>query len=90
MLVQRSRGRPLGSTKSASAKAKEATDFRNEVEKAIEALLLAKGEFPTKTAVAKELGLGGLSARTGVDSSLSVFNKKLRRLGLDYNTIVKK
>ena len=81
-------GRPQGSTKPAEKKAQEASEFEKIVEGAIQTLLSAKGAMPTKTAVAKHLRIGGLSAKTGIDSSLSAFRNKLKRLGVDYDAIV--
>jgi hypothetical protein len=88
MLEATSKGRPLGSTKSPEEKAQAAAEFKKKVEDAIRRLRSESGMFPTKTAVAKELGIGGLSPRTGTDSSLTSFNNKLKRLELDYNEIV--
>jgi len=81
-------GRPQGSTKPAEKKAQEASEFEKIVEEAIQALLSAKGAMPTKTAVAKHLRIGGLSRKTGIDSSLNAFRNKLKRLGLNYDAIV--
>jgi hypothetical protein len=88
MLEATSKGRPLGSTKSPEEKARAAAEFEKQIEDAIRRLRAASGTLPTKTAVAKELGIGGLSPRTGTDSSLTSFNNKLRRLEVDYNEIV--
>ncbi len=89
ILARRGRGRPPGSTKPPDRTTQEAAAFENEVEQAIRTLLSAESGL-TKTAVAKALGLGGLSYRTGVDSSLNVFIKKLKRLRIDYDAIVKR
>ena len=83
-----SRGRPPGSTKSEEQKAQDAADFERQIEEAIRFLIDVGGAFPTKTAVAKALGIGGLSPRTGTDSSLTSFNNKLKRLGIEYDKIV--
>jgi hypothetical protein len=83
-------GRPLGSTKPPEQKAQESAEFEKQVEETIRQLLLASGEMPTKTAVAKELGIGGLSLKSGVDSSLAAFNNKLARLSVDYKAIVER
>jgi hypothetical protein len=80
-------GRPPGSKKPEEQKAREAIEFAQQVQEVIARLRFEKGEKPTKTAVAKALGLGGLSLKTGVDSSLGVFNKKLKRLKLDYDEL---
>lgn len=82
-------GRPQGSTKPAEKKAQEARDFEQKIEETIRASLTATGKMPTKTAVAKALGIGGLSP-SGTDSSLSVFGKKLKRLDIDYNAIIER
>jgi hypothetical protein len=86
-LRSKKRGRPLGSKKSPAQRAKEAREFESQIESTIRKFLETERVRPTKTAVAKALGLGGLSARTGVDTSLSVFINKLKRLGLDYDVI---
>jgi hypothetical protein len=80
-------GRPPGTTKPEEQKAREAIEFAQQVQEVIARLRFEKSEKPTKTAVAKALGLGGLSLKTGVDSSLGVFNKKLKRLKLDYDEL---
>lgn len=82
-------GRPQGSTKPEGVKAQEAAEFEEKVEEKIRALLSTKGKMPTKTAVAKALRMGGLSAQ-GTDSSLTVFSKKLKRLKLDYDAIAER
>jgi len=79
-------GRPKGSTKPEDVKAQEAAELEKKIEETIRKLLSAKGKMPTKTAVAKELGFGGLSAG-GTDSSLTVFSKKLKGLKIDYRAI---
>lgn len=83
------RGRPQGSTKPVEKKAQEAAEFEKKVEAAIRSLLSPTGEMPTKTAVAKALGIGGLSLK-GVDSSLNAFSNKLRNLKIAYNAIVER
>jgi hypothetical protein len=88
MLEATSKGRPPGSTKSPEEKARQAAEFEKQIEDAIRRLRSASGTLPTKTAVAKELGIGGLSPRTGTDSSLTSFNNKLKRLEVDYGAIV--
>lgn len=83
-------GRPKGSTKPEDVKAQEAEDFDKQIEEAIRSLISSRGEMPTKTAVAKALGIGGLNPATGIDSSLQSFNGKLKRLGVDYDAIVER
>jgi hypothetical protein len=83
-------GRPKGSTKPIEKKAQEAAKFEREIEEAIRTLLSVTGEMPTKTAVAKELGIGGLSPKTGIDTSLNAFSNKLRRLKVDYDAVVER
>jgi hypothetical protein len=84
------KGRPQGSIKPAEKRAQEAIEFEKEIERTIRSLRSATGEMPTKTAVAKELGIGGLSLRTGIDSSLSAFNHRLKRLKVNYAAIVER
>jgi hypothetical protein len=83
------RGRPKGSTKPEEKKAQEAAEYEKKVEAAIRKLITAKGKMPTKKAVAKELGIGGLSAG-GTDSTLTNFGRKLRGLKIDYDAIVER
>jgi hypothetical protein len=80
-------GRPKGSTKPPEKKAQEAAEFEREIEGTIKLLSAAQGKMPTKTAIAKELGIGGVSSKTGNDTSLQAFNNKLKRLGVDYKAI---
>jgi hypothetical protein len=89
-LRSKKRGRRLGSKKSEQQRAKEAREFEKQIIAVVRQSLEGDGTIPTKTAVAKALGLGGLSARTGVDSSLNVFINKLKRCGLDYDAIIEK
>lgn len=86
----RSTGRPLGSVKPAEKRAQEAADFEIEIEGTIRRLLSERGQMPSKTAVAKALGIGGLNPATGVDSSLAAFRNKLDRLNVDYSAIVER
>lgn len=86
----RPKGRPLGRGKPAEKRAQEATEFERRIEEAIRTLLSVSGEMPTKTAVAKELRIGGVNPATGIDSSLNSFNNKLRRLEIDYDAIVER
>ncbi|MCA1567626.1 MAG: hypothetical protein LC803_18650 [Acidobacteria bacterium] len=82
-------GRPKGSTKPKDVKAQEAAEYVQKVEATIRKLISPKGKIPTKRAVAKELGIGGLSAG-GTDSSLTNFSRKLKGLSIDYNAIVER
>jgi hypothetical protein len=82
-------GRPKGSTKPEDIKAQEAAEYEKKVEAAIRKLISPQGKMPTKKAVAKELGIGGLSLG-GTDSSLTNFSRKLRGLKIDYDAIVEK
>ncbi|HEV3471320.1 MAG TPA: hypothetical protein VG148_18490 [Pyrinomonadaceae bacterium] len=90
MYIPMGRGRPPGSTKPAEQKAREAAEFEQEIEKVIRRLISPDGAMPTKTAVAKALGIGGLNPRTGTDSSLTAFRNKLDRLNVDYDAIVER
>lgn len=88
--IPTSAGRPKGSTKPDDVKAQEAEGFEKEIEETIKKLLSANGKFPTKTAVAKALKIGGLNPHTGIDSSLAAFRNKLGRLNVDYNAIAER
>jgi hypothetical protein len=81
-------GRPLGSTKPENVKEKEKEELVSQIEHALRRLVSASQSVPTKTAVARELGIGGLNPNTGNDSSLQAFNSKLNRYEIDYNQIV--
>lgn len=83
-------GRPKGSTKPEAVKAQEAAEFEKQIEVTIRELLSTGGKMPTKTAVARALGIGGLNPNTGIDSSLQAFRNKLARLSVDYNVIVER
>jgi hypothetical protein len=83
-------GRPLGTTKSEEKRAKEKAEFESKIEETIRDLFAKTGTMPTKTAVARALGIGGVNVATGVDSSLMVFRAKLARLDVDYNLIANK
>jgi hypothetical protein len=84
------RGRPKGSTKPEEVKAQEAAEFDRKIEETIRALLASEGKMPIKTAVAKALRVGGVSAATGNNTSLNALNSKLKRLEVDYNAIVER
>jgi len=84
--IPTSAGRPKGSTKPEEQKAKDAAEFRKQVEDAIRALRSPSGALPQKTAVAKYLGIGGISPE-GSNTHLSTFRTKLKRHNLDYNEI---
>jgi hypothetical protein len=84
--IPTSAGRPKGSTKPEEQKAKDATEFQKQVEDAIRALRSPSGTLPKKTAVAKYLGIGGISPE-GSNTHLSTFRTKLKRHNLDYNEI---
>lgn len=81
-------GRPRGTKKRRAEKERERADFIKKIEKVYAALHSAEGKPPTKTRVAKELGIGGLNPSTGIDSSLTAFNNKLRRLMVDYKAVI--
>lgn len=83
-------GRPRGTKKKQSEIERDKADFINKIEESYKALLSQESKPPTKTKVAKALGIGGLNPKTGIDSSLNAFNNKLKRLGVDYAAIVKK
>ena len=82
-------GRPKGTKKLKSQKKQEAMEFERKVEETIRRLLVAGGKMPTKTAVAKTLGMGGINAK-GNDSSLNSFGNKLRALEIDYPAIIRR
>jgi hypothetical protein len=86
----RAKGRPLGTGTPSEARTQEAEEFEKLVEEAIRRVAAVKGFKRIKTAVAKELHIGGLNVKTGVDSALSVFIKKLNRLEIDYDAIVER
>lgn len=83
-------GRPKGTTKPKNKRIEDARAFEQQVEQTIRHLLTAKGKMPTKTDVAKQLGIGGVNPNTMRDSRLSAFRNKLKRLGLDYELIAEK
>ena len=82
-------GRPKGTKKLKSQKKQEAIEFERKVEETIRRLLVAGGKMPTKTAVAKALGMGGINEK-GNDSSLNSFGNKLRALKIDYPAIIRR
>lgn len=82
-------GRPLGSKKSEEKKREEAAQFEKGVETVIRDYYTKHGKRPTKTAVAKALNIGGLT-KEGYNTSLPIFSRKLKNLGVDYNAIVEK
>jgi SpoVK/Ycf46/Vps4 family AAA+-type ATPase len=83
-------GRPRGTKKKQSEIERDKADFIKKIVETYKALLSKDGKSPTKTKVARELAVGGLNPKTGIDSSLNSFNNKLKRLGIDYAAIVKK
>jgi hypothetical protein len=83
-------GRPSGPTKSEEEKARQRSEFERQIEDAIKKLIADEGTIPTKTKVAQELGVGGRSPHTGNDTSLSTFNGKLQRYGVNYEEIVRR
>lgn len=87
--VENLRGRPKGSTKPEDVKAQEAAEYEKKVEAAIRKLISPIGKLPSKRAVAKELGIGGLSVG-GTDSSLTNFSRKLKGLKINYAEIVER
>jgi hypothetical protein len=84
------KGRPPGSTKAPEERTRKKETFEQRIEGTIRSLLATSGRMPTKTVVAKALGIGGLNPKTGIDSSLTAFNNKLKRLEIDYRLIVKR
>jgi hypothetical protein len=82
-------GRPKGTKKSKDQKEQEAKEFERKVEETIRRLLVAGGKMPTKTAVAKALGMGGINEK-GNDSSRNSFGNKLRALGINYPGIIRR
>jgi hypothetical protein len=54
--------------------------------KAVKEDLRSKGKKVTKTAVAQKLGYGGINEK-GTDTRLQVFNRKLKRYGLEFKDI---
>jgi hypothetical protein len=83
-------GRPSGPTKSEEEKARQRSEFERQIEDTIKKLIADSGTIPTKTKVAQELSIGGRSPHTGNDTSLSTFNSKLQRCGVNYEEIVRR
>lgn len=75
-------GKPPGKTKPAEEKEQERQKFEAELEEVLTRFVKG-GRFP-KVAVARAMGCGGQSPKTGNDTSLQTFNKKLSRLGINY------
>jgi hypothetical protein len=63
----------------------EKNDFIEKV-KAVKEELRNKGKKVTKTAVAQKLGYGGINEK-GTDTRIQVFNRKLKRYGLEFKDI---
>ena len=83
-------GRPEGSTKPPEQIQREAEKFTAEIVEAIQSLVTIPGKAPKKTDVAKKLNLGGVNPKTGnPPSHLHTFRGKLRRLGINYDSILK-
>jgi hypothetical protein len=82
-------GRPPGSTKPEEQKRADAEEFAREIENAAQALYETTGRIPTKTEIARFLK-PGVNPRTGTDSRLSVFSKKVKNLNINYDAIVKR
>lgn len=80
-------GRPSGSTKSEKQKSDDARKFAKEIEDAARSLYNQTGKAPSRTDVARFLK-PGVNPKTGTDSRLSVFTKKVKHLGLDFEEIV--
>jgi len=87
ILAERGPGAP---SKSPEDREREAKAYAARVEDVYRKLRTELGKTPTKTSVAKELGEGGVNPRKGSDTSLSALGNKLRRLTIDYDSIVKK
>lgn len=83
-------GRPPGSTKPEEKKKQEAVEFDTKVEQTIRKLLQNTGNLPNKTAVAKEIGVGGWNRESGTDNRLVAFSAKLKRLGLNFDSILER
>ncbi|HEX8072752.1 MAG TPA: hypothetical protein VF546_22580 [Pyrinomonadaceae bacterium] len=81
-------GRPRGTTKSAEMRQQEKEEFVAQIEVAVRTLALAASKLPSKTAVARELRMGGVNPSKGNDTSLQTFNNRLNRYGIDYDQIV--
>lgn len=88
IIAEKKRGRLPGSSKPESLRVQERNEYITKIAGAYQELRVADGRIPTKTSVAKKLGVGGLNPKTGIDSSLTAFNNKLKRLGIDYKAIV--
>lgn len=84
ILSERGRGAP---TKSPFARQKEREKFLARIEGAYRRLREKSSKRPTKTSVARELGIGGIDPKTGGQSSLQVFRAKLKRNEIDYATL---
>lgn len=82
-------GRPDGSIKSPKQKEETAQKFADEIEVAVRNLYEKSNNIPTRTAVARFLK-PGVNPKTGTDSRLSVFSKKVKHLNIDYEAIVKR
>ena len=79
-------GRPLGSTKPIEQKAEL---FRQELKEAIQSLVTIPGKAPKKTDVAKKLNIGGENPKTGNPPTyLHALRSKLKRLGIDYDSLL--
>jgi hypothetical protein len=82
------KGRRAGTKKPERIRQQERDAVTCQIQQAFETLLSSTGKKPTKTAVARRVGFGGVNPATGTDSSLNALNNKLKRLGLDYKTII--
>lgn len=73
--------------KSLTVREREREEFTARIESAYRTLRKLTGKKPTKTSVAEQLRIGGVNLRKGTDSRLTTFNKKLDRLGINYDAI---
>lgn len=90
IIAEKKPGRLRGSTKPHELKVQERNEYAAKIEETYRELRITAGQAPTKTSVAKKLGVGGLNPKTGIDSSLTAFNNKLKRLKIDYKATVEK
>jgi hypothetical protein len=87
LLAVRGRGR---SRKSDRTREIERQEYAAKVEQSYRRLRGLAGKKPKKTEIAIDLKEGGISPHTGNDTRLNALNTKLRRLGIDYDDIVKR
>lgn len=85
LLAKRGQGAPR---KPQAQKIREREAYLGRVKDAYRIVRRRESKKPAKIKVARELGEGGLSPKTGNDTSLQAFNRKLERHALNYDLIV--